>query len=240
MGEKTEYDHINQIGGSVLDWSTKIEKILVEYYHKSEIKTVKSLLKDLNFKEIVDIGCGEGAWAYFYKEIGFKKLIGIDISAERVKVAKVNGFDEIYCCNGYDLPFEDDSIECIISNNVFVHILQDNDKIRIFNEINRVLKKNGVFIFNFPSAKAYGLSSDTTKEHCRIMKLNSMINLIEKGNMRIEKIFPCYFLIPRIGANPRFVNFSSKLIYPITDAFAKRFFNLNNSKVIYLRVKKNN
>jgi len=53
------------------------------------------------------------------------------------------------------LPFEDNSIECIISNNVLVYVLQDDDKIRIFNEIKRVLKKDGLLIFNFPSVKAY-------------------------------------------------------------------------------------
>ena len=238
MKKETEYDHIKEIGGSFLDWNSETEKILTEYYHKSEIKTVRGLFKGHKLNVIVDLGCGKGAWAYFYKKIGFKKLIGIDISDERLKVAEINGFDETYCCNGYNLPFEDNSIECIISNNVLVHVLQDDDKIRIFNEINRVLKKDGLFIFNFPSAKAYGLLEDTTKEHCRIMNLSSIIKLIEKGNLKIEKISPCYFLIPRIGANPRFVNVSSKLIYPITDAFAKMFSNVNNSKVIYLKVKK--
>jgi len=238
MEKETEYDHIEEIGGSVLDWNSKTEKILAGYYHKSEIKTVKELLKSHKFSQIVDLGCGEGAWGYFYKEIGFKKLVGIDISEERLKIAKKNGFDETYCCNGYEMPFEDSSVECIISNNVFVHVLQDEDKIRIFKEIKRVLMKDGVFIFNFPSAKAYGLPENTTKKYCRIMKLSSMVKLIEKGGLEIGKISSCYFLIPRIGANPRFVNISAKLIYPITDVFARIFSNVKKSKVIYLEVKK--
>jgi len=238
MEKETEYNHIEEIGGSVLDWNSKTEKILAEYYHKSEIKTVRDLLKSHKFSQIVDLGCGEGAWGYVYKKLGFKKLIGIDISEERLKIAKKNGFDETYCCNGYEMPFDDNSVDCIISNNVFVHVLQDEDKIRIFNEIKRVLKKNGVFIFNFPSSKAYGLSENTTKKYCRIMNLSSMVKLIEKGDLEIEKNSSCYFLIPRVGANPRFVNISTKLIYPITDIFARIFLDVNKSKVIYLKVKK--
>ncbi len=239
MEKETEYNHIEEIGGSVLDWNSKTEKILAEYYHKSEIKTVRDLLKSHKFSQVVDLGCGEGAWGYVYKKLGFKKLIGIDISEERLKIAKKNGFDETYCCNGYEMPFDDNSVDFIISNNVFVHVLQDEDKIRIFNEIKRVLKKNGVFIFNFPSSKAYGLSENTTKKYCRIMNLSSMVKLIEKGDLEIEKNSSCYFLIPRVGANPRFVNISTKLIYPITDIFARIFLDVNKSKVIYLKVKSN-
>jgi len=61
MKKETKYEHIEEFGGSVLDWNSKTEKILPEYYHKSEIKIVKDLLKSNKFSQIVDLGCGEGA-----------------------------------------------------------------------------------------------------------------------------------------------------------------------------------
>lgn len=238
MKKETEYDHIEIIGRSVSDWNSKKEKYLFAYFHKAEKYTVKELLKGHRFSEIIDLGCGEGTWAYFYRKLGFKKLIGIDISEKRLNVAKTKGYDETYCCNGYNLPFKDNKIECIISSNVLVHVLQDEDKIRIFKEINRVLKKDGVFIFNFPSSKAYGFVNDTTLNHCRIMKLNSIIKLLEKGNLKIQSIFPSYFMLPRRGSSSRFVRVSTKIIYPVTDVLARRFSCVNKARVIYLKVKK--
>jgi 2-polyprenyl-3-methyl-5-hydroxy-6-metoxy-1,4-benzoquinol methylase len=37
---------------------------------------------------ILDAGCGNGAFLYFLKQMGFKNLTGIDISSEQIEVAK--------------------------------------------------------------------------------------------------------------------------------------------------------
>ncbi|GEM_PF-6565879 len=235
LEKETEYNHIDKIGSSFKNWHTQTEKILLEYYYKSELKTIKNFLFNYNFKNLMDLGCGEGSWYSSYKKIGFKRIIGIDISKERLEKAKELGYDEVYCQNAYELPLEDNSQDCIISNNMILHVLQDEDKIKIFQEIKRVLSNNGIFIFNFPPKKSRKSSEQTYFQTIEISKISE---LIKKSGLTIKKIEPSYFLFPLKGAHPRLAKISTSIIYPITDTFLKKFGNIEKAKEVYVLVKK--
>ena len=235
LEKETEYNHIDIIGGSFNNWHTQTEKILLEYYHKSELKTIKNFLLNYNFKNLMDLGCGEGSWYSSYKKMGFKRIIGIDISKERLEKAKEVGYDEVYCQNAYELPLEDNSQDCIISNNMILHVLQDEDKIKIFQEIKRVLSNNGIFVFNFPPKKSHKSSKKTYLQTIEVSKISE---LIKKSGLTIKKKEPSYFLFPLKGAHPRLAKFSTLLIYPITDAFLKKFGDIEKAKEIFFLVKK--
>src|SRR3972149_5529240 len=126
--KKTEYDNIDIIGETCEHFKNNTEKILLEYYQKQDEHIVAQLLEKMklkNFEQVIDLGCSIGVWHDFYRQQKFKKIIGIDISKERAEIAKKRGFNEIHICNAYDLPFNDSSQDCIISNNVILHLLQD-------------------------------------------------------------------------------------------------------------------
>ena len=237
----TEYDNIDIIGRTHETSRDKTEQIMNSYYHKSEVSTVSKLLKEFNFTNrdnIVDVGSSVGVWFNDYKNLGFKKVIGIDISEERAKKAKELGYDEIHVCNAYDMPFEDESQDCLISNDVLVHVLQDSDKLKIFKEIYRVLTKKGLFIFNIANAHGFGYTDDATTEFCRFNTLDTINKLLESSGLKIKKILSSYFVMPRIGANPKFVKYSTKMIFPITDFIMSKTNNFSNAKVVYFCVEK--
>ena len=242
--KKTEYDNIDIIGITHENYKDLAEKHILQYYHKQEVNTVSNLLKKMHlkdFEKVVDLGTSIGVWYNDYKNLSFKKVVGIDISSERAKEAKKRGYDEVHVCNAYDLPFEDESQNCIISNDVLVHVLQDSDKLKIFEEIRRVLKHNGIFIFNFANAYAFGFKSDTyCGETERFNIPETMINLLKKSGLKLEYVMPSYYIIPRIGAHPRVALFSSKLIFPFIDFILRKSKNLHLAKVIYLGARKEN
>jgi len=237
----TEYNNVKNIGRTYESYDSPTEKLMHQYYHSQETKTVAKLLKKMNnknFETLLDLGSSHGYWYKNYKKMGFKKLVGIDISPERVKQAKQRGYDEVHSCNAYDLPFDDESFSCVISNNVLVHVLQDSDKLKIFNEIKRVLKKNGIFIFSIANASGYGFKTDTTRKTSRMNTPKTIQNLLDSSDLKTEYIMPSFYTYPRVGAHPFFASFSTKIIFPITDCLLRIMKNLSIVKVLYYGVRK--
>ncbi len=237
----TEYDNVDVIGTTHESSRNNTEVKMNNYYHVQELSTVNDLLKRMKFSQydqLIDLGCSIGTWYNDYKNMGFKHIIGIDISKERLQIAKKRGYDEVHCCNAYKLPFENETQNCIISNDVFVHVLQDSDKLDIFKEVFRVLKKNGIFIFNFANSHGNGFSTDITKKYCRYNTSETISNLINSANLKIEFLVPSYYTYPLIGAHPYFVTLSSKLIFPTVDKILKKSNKLSIAKVIYLGLRK--
>jgi len=238
----SEYNNVKNIGRTYESYDSPTEKLMHQYYHRQEVKTVSKLLKKMNnknFETLVDLGSSHGFWYQNYRKMGFKKLIGIDISPERVQQAKQRGYDEVYSCNAYDLPFDNDSQNCVISNNVLVHVLQDSDKLKIFNEVKRVLKKNGIFIFSIANAAGFGFKTDTTQKTSRMNTPKTIQNLLDSSGLITEYIMPSFYTYPRVGAHPAFAAFSTKFVFKITDSLLRNIKNLSIVKVLYYGVRKN-
>lgn len=236
----TEYDNIDNIGTTHEFFRDNAEKRMKEYYHKQEVSTVKKLLKKLEIykcESMIDLGCSVGTWYNDFRKMKFQKIIGIDISEERARTAKNKGYDEIHVCNAYDLPFDDNTQFCVISNDVLIHVLQDEDIIKILNEVYRVLKNNGIFIFNFANEK--GLTKkDKKMEYCKFRTKEGFEEMIKMSNFKCEYIIPSYFAIPRIVAHPKIVVLATKIIYPFLDKILQILNRSEYAKVIYFSLKK--
>ena len=237
----TEYDYIDIIGTTHEIAKNFADEKMNEYYHKQEVRMVQKLVQKMNltnYENVIDLGCSIGTWYPDYKKLGFKRIVGIDISEERANEAKKRGYDEVHICNASKLPFENESVEIIISNDVLVHVLQDSDKLKIFQEVKRILKNGGIFIFNFANANGNGFQSDTTKEYCRWNTIQTMSTLIKESGLNTEFIIPGYYAMPRIGAHPKAVSFSTTVVFPILDLLLQNARNFSLSKVIYFGVRK--
>ncbi len=232
---KSEYDYIDIIGGTSETYKTETERLLNQYAHKKEVELAIKLINSMqaNKEHLLDLGCSIGSWLKDYQVMGFKNIIGVDISSERIEIASKRGYTETHVCNATKLPFPDDSLSCIISNDVFVHIINDNDKIKVFSEVKRVLKKDGVFIVNVANAKGFGYEDNFTKDYCRFLLSNFIPNSLPDG-LVLEQTLCSYSMMPRIFANPRLVKLGVKLVFPLLDIFC----NKDNAKVIYYGIRK--
>ena len=95
---------------------------------KSDLNTrkpyIEKLIKDLfpSNKDIniLDIGCGHGAFLYFLKEKGYKNLKGLDISSEQVNMAYELGLNNVSHSNLLeDLPkLPENSYDVIIAFDI--------------------------------------------------------------------------------------------------------------------------
>ena len=111
----------------------------------------------------IDLGCGTGFLYEFFKK---SSIIGIDISTDMISFYRKRNRNAVVC-DMEKLPFLDKSFNFAISN----FSLHWSDIEKTFSEVKRVLKENGVFIFNIP---IYG-------------SLESVENIL--GNLKFD--FPC-------------------------------------------------
>ena len=88
----------------------------------------------------LDFGCGDG---FFAEKVFGKKEIDVGLDVESSRIQEFEGvYRKSVVYDGGRIPFKDNHFLEIVSNSVLEHI----NKIRpVLNEINRVLKPNGVF-----------------------------------------------------------------------------------------------
>ncbi len=121
------------------------------FMHKNEypsLEIVSFLMKrygrltDRSQISVLDLGCGWGNNLKFLKEKGFN-YFGVDFSESAVKHCLEN-HKNISCCSLEDLPFESNSMDVIFDRMAIQH---NEPKVieKIFAEVHRVLKKDGVF-----------------------------------------------------------------------------------------------
>jgi len=112
--------------------------IATMYYRKKRIrKIIPYLSKEM---KILDLGCGDGWLTNYLVEQKFD-CVGLDINQETR--------NRFYKGNANNIPFPDNSFNCIIMIEVIEHISPS-----CYLEINRVLKDKGLFILTTISPKS--------------------------------------------------------------------------------------
>jgi len=123
------------------------DSLTKKYRHEIFLKKIFEG-ENLNFKLILDIGCGTGEMSTYIKEIYPDAIIfGLDISEENIKI-----YNKKF--TGYSLNVVDDIIhqkkfDYIIASGLLHHVSLNLEKVLI--NINRMLKKSGMFIFIDPN-----------------------------------------------------------------------------------------
>ncbi|MGB3368595.1 MAG: class I SAM-dependent methyltransferase [Acidaminobacteraceae bacterium] len=237
---KNEEFYVDIIGNTRLTANNHFEKWMNDYYFKSNGKIIKKYFLKLNIKvdQVLDIGCSHGSYYELWDEMGMSEKIGVDISEDRLNEAIKKGYNG-FLCNATSLPFEDDSIEFASSNDMFVHVLIDDDKAKIIAEAYRVLKPGGYFIFNYAPTLGHGFKEDSVLKYCNFRELDTMIDLVKentgfsivdiKASHYKHRWFKgSHYILPRL---------QTRVIMPLLDKF-KQYSLLDESLYSYIIVRK--
>ena len=147
------------------------------------IPTKKYLFSKIDFKNktILDLGCGDSIIPMDFIDRS-SRYIGIDISSEMLKKARINmpfGIFHKRECNNLDY-IEDNSIDLILSFG-FLQYVKDLHK--IINEINKKLKPNGLSILREPLEKGQVIEGEYK------ISFNNLKNLLENSGLKITRKF---------------------------------------------------
>ncbi|MFA6436774.1 MAG: class I SAM-dependent methyltransferase [Candidatus Paceibacterota bacterium] len=123
---------------------------------KLALKFVKSeVKKQINLNNLLDVGCGEGAFLNGIRDSGISSW-GVDFNSRAIKKAKkIFGLKNLYPLSIYDfaktskLP----KFDIITFFEVLEHI---GDPLKFIRTIKKLLINSGIIIFSVPDAKTYG------------------------------------------------------------------------------------
>ncbi len=87
-------------------------------------------------RTLLEVGCGTGNYARAFSDAGFN-VVGVDISSGMLERAarRIPGY--VAVADADRLPFADDSVDCIVTVNVFHHF---RDQLSTFREFHRVAR----------------------------------------------------------------------------------------------------
>lgn len=97
--------------------------------------------------KLLDLGCSSGTFASFLgNEYDYH---GVDISPQKVRVAKRKGLNVIYHDLNQGIPFPSEDFDIVVAGELIEHMPNVSDFLR---EVHRVLKEDGIFIGSTPNA----------------------------------------------------------------------------------------
>ena len=151
-------------------------------------------------RKILDLGCGAGTSAEFFKKIlPGAQWIGLDVEESPEAVARKKTGAEFHTFDGVNIPFDDNSFDLIFSNQVLEHV---RHPIKLLKEARRVLTPEGCMVGSTSHLEPYHSYSvrNYTPYGFRL--------LLEEAGLELEQIRPgidSLTLITRLGlGRPKF------------------------------------
>jgi 2-polyprenyl-3-methyl-5-hydroxy-6-metoxy-1,4-benzoquinol methylase len=104
--------------------------------------------------EILDLGCGHGAFLYFLAKAGYKNASGVDTSPEQIGKAHELGISTANCQPALEyisgLPSE--SLDVVLLFDVLEH-LERQELFDLLDEVYRVLRSGGTCLVHIPNGE---------------------------------------------------------------------------------------
>ncbi len=112
--------------------------------------------------KILDFGCGYGRISKQLRSLGYLNTVGIDSSREMIgRGLREFPYLDLRVSTSTHLPFPDSEFDAILTCAVITCIDNTQERKRVFNELNRVLKPQGViYMAEFSSLGSIRFNSE--------------------------------------------------------------------------------
>jgi len=154
----------------------------IDYFLRFEIGRDKSIL---------DIGTNRGSFPYGLHERGYRNVRGIDVRGDAIRHGQEQYpaiADRLSRYDGYPIPFAGESFDVVTMFDVIEHIPRVEE---FLLDVNRVLARGGVFVFQTPNIYVNSLWSTVVwrslrwrEEHCSLQSLRSLRALLGRTGFR--------------------------------------------------------
>jgi SAM-dependent methyltransferase len=134
---------------------------------------------------LLDAGCGTGGFLRFVLDHGLvASASGIDVSPEAVELARERVPEaELGVGSVTDLPFEDETFDAAVLNDVLQHVPED-DVGRSLGELRRVLRPGAAMVVRTGGARR----ARTERTDWRVYDRGALREELERGGFAVERI----------------------------------------------------
>jgi len=139
---------------------------------------------------LMDLGCGVGGMIEPLGEYG--TVIGTDVMPTGLRYCADRGFSLLVACTGHELPFEDESLDCITAFDALEHIEDDVGALR---EIHRILKPGGIVIASGPAYQFLYAQQDRVTHHVRRYTRGEMTAKAERAGFEVMQASYINFIL---------------------------------------------
>lgn len=172
------------------------DTILYSKYGKISCKNIYDYLKEKEYKNLLDIGCGTGYLINMLAKEYEAEFTGLDLSPEMIKQANNKNIKNAKFVEGKsdEIPFEDNTFNIITCSQSFHHY-PDTDK--AMQEAKRVLKSGGLYILSDTGVgpfKMLGVKVDdfvyrhfSNTGDCNVSYMEKTIRDMERNGFMIVK-----------------------------------------------------
>ncbi len=147
---------------------------IIQDEHLIRYELAKTLVKN---KNVVDIASGTGYGTSILSNSGAKKVTGVDVSKEAVKLASEkfqNENLEYTLGDAENLSFEDNSCDLVVSFETIEHLKNPNE---FLSEVKRILVEGGQLLISTPNIE---VSGNTNPYHLKEYTEDEFENILKK------------------------------------------------------------
>lgn len=168
--------------------------------------------KRQNKKNFLDLGCGLGRHSILFGKNGFE-VYCFDISENAIKRTKEWAEEEMLNLHYeigdmLNLPYENNSMDCILCRNVISHSDTEGVK-KIISELKRVLKNNGECYLTLGSKDTYGFR----QKDWPIIDENTRLRMEKGPEYKVPHFYADYDLIKKLFSEFEIININQNVDY---------------------------
>jgi ubiquinone/menaquinone biosynthesis C-methylase UbiE len=128
----------------------------------------------------LDVGCGGGATLAMLSQLG--QPLGLDRSAEALRLSRSRGDFVLVAGEAERLPFADGSFDAVTALDVLEHVADDAAAVA---EMARVCTRGGLAIVTVPAYRSLWSEHDEALDHLRRYRAGAVRCLMEQAGLRV-------------------------------------------------------
>ena len=113
---------------------------------------------------VLDVGSGTGSNLRMLREIGFRRVVGLDLSEAALRCCHAKQLGSVQRADVCALPFRDASFDLVLATDVLEHV---RDEARAVAELHRVLRPGGALVATVPAFMGLWGLQDEVSHHLR-------------------------------------------------------------------------